>query len=506
VNDDKRDQECDESEEGCCCGADHEAPGANGEAPGSEDDAPVTMKEALKKPFVEMADTFKAFAKAPKVVWGLNISYALEGLVYFGILTVLTKYLAENVSLGDLHAGWVVAAFTGGITITQLLFGTLADRWGVRRALLLAMAMMVLGRVLLAGAESFLGGTGMGSALFLGVVGAMLMVALAYGMYQPAAYSAMKRFTTEKTAAMGFAMLYAGMNLGGFFSGVISPPIRKASEGTFGDNGISGVFIVYAILTAIAWGVLAITMSKKAIAEAAKSCGNKSEDDEAKDRRAGPKLTFKEKLVGHPFADLRFVFFICVLIPVQTLFAHQWLTMPLYINRAYVDWVADNFEFFSNLNPILIFVLAPTVAALTAKANVYKMMIWGTLVMALPTFLLCFGEFPILLFAYILIMSIGEAMWQPRFLQHVAEIAPPGKTGAYMGIAQLPWFLTKVITGLYSGWFLANFVPEEPPQNTQLMWALYGAIAMISPIALYLARGWFQRGKGATGKSSNATA
>ena len=51
-------------------------------------------------------------------------------------------------------------------------------------------------------------------------------------------------------------------------------------------------------------------------------------------------------------------------------------------------------------------------------------------------------------------MTIGEAMWQPRFLQYAAEIAPEGRTGAYMGVAQFPWFLTKVLVPLYSGLML----------------------------------------------------
>jgi POT family proton-dependent oligopeptide transporter len=43
-------------------------------------------------------------------------------------------------------------------------------------------------------------------------------------------------------------------------------------------------------------------------------------------------------------------------------------------------------------------------------------------------------------------MTIGEAMWQPRFLQYAAEIAPEGRTGAYMGVAQFPWFLRLIRT------------------------------------------------------------
>ena len=150
----------------------------------------------------------------------------------------------------------------------------------------------------------------------------------------------------------------------------------------------------------------------------------------------------------------------------------------------------ENFEFFSNINPVLIFFLTPLVAAMTSRARVYPMMMAGTLVMALPTFLLALPPSPVLLMSYILLMSIGEAMWQPRFLQLVAEIAPEGKTGAYMGIAQLPWFMTKVFVGFYAGWFVANYCPSVGPQNTEFMWLVYAFIAMVTPLGLWLAKGW----------------
>lgn len=102
-------------------------------------------------------------------------------------------------------------------------------------------------------------------------------------------------------------------------------------------------------------------------------------------------MSGKEKLQYYmknfPLKDMRFLLFIFMLIPVQTLFAHNWLTLPAYTSRAFDGFVQNNFEFFVNLNPILIFVLTPIVTALTAKKYTYKMMIIGTLVMLLPTFL-----------------------------------------------------------------------------------------------------------------------
>jgi len=93
-------------------------------------------------------------------------------------------------------------------------------------------------------------------------------------------------------------------------------------------------------------------------------------------------------------------------------------------------------------------------------------------------------------------MTIGEAMWQPRFLQWIAEVAPKGMTGLYMGVGQFPWFLTKVITVLYSGWFLMHYCPintAPSAMNTQFMWLMYGFIAIISPIGLILVKNWMMK-------------
>jgi MFS family permease len=256
------------------------------------------------------------------------------------------------------------------------------------------------------------------------------------------------------------------------------------------------VFWVYAGLTVVGILSVVLILTKKAINDSTKNLSK----EEKKEVDSIEAMSLKEKmkyyLKNFPLKDLRFLFFIFILIPVQTLFAHNWLTLPQYTSRAFTGFVQDNFEFFVNFNPILIFILTPMVAALTTKSNTYKMMILGTFVMASPTFLLALGPNIFTLFGYLIIMTIGEAMWQPRFLQWVAEIAPKGMTGIYMGIGQFPWFLTKVVTSLYSGWFLMKYCPDNIPanqMNTETMWFIYGLIAVVSPIGLILAKGWMQK-------------
>lgn len=440
----------------------------------------------LTQPFIDLAHTSQALL-------GVNISYVLEGLTYFGILGLLAIYFNEFIGLNDIDAGRMVGVLTAGITLAMLFLGATVDWIGLRKSLLIALSLMLVGRIFLTIAPST-GEPGLwNSAHSIAMLG-ILFIILGYGIYQPACYAGVKQLTDEKTAAMGYAMLYALMNLGGFLPGIISPPVRKSF-------GITGVYWVYVGLTVLGIAVVYFLITKKAMNDAMSKKGEdyikaqKEESDELANMSLKEKMIFYFK--NFPLRDLRFLYFIFILIFVQTLFAHNWLTIPQYTSRAFEGFVSDNFEFFVNLNPILIFILTPMVAALTAKKNAYDMMIIGTFVMASPTFILALGPNINTLIAYILIMTIGEAMWQPRFLQWVAEIAPKNMTGIYMGIGQFPWFLTKVITSLYSGWFLMKYCPADKPpseMNTEMMWFIYGLIAIVSPVGLLLARKWMLKG------------
>lgn len=475
------------------------APSLDPDPGASEAGAPrgKTVGAALR----EVIQPIRDFVRIPRALSiGVNLPYFIEGLVYFGTLTVLTKYLSENVALGDIRAGHLTALLTGGITAAMFVLGELGDRWGARRALLCSLSFLVLGRVCMALGETLHLPVGAWRPLMLLNLLGMSLIITGYGSYQPTAYAAVKQYTDEKTAAMGYAMLYALANLGAFASGLVSPWVRHASEARFPPNGITGVFWMYVGLTVVALLITAVGLPRRAKAEpeiVARALAAAPADlaTDLTPKPPEPALFSAAWIRSHPLWDRKFAFFIFILIPVQTLFAHGWLTLPLYIERAFrhAPWVSQNFEFFSNLNPLLIFVLTPLLTALTARTDVYKMMIIGTAIMAAPTLLLTVGPSPALLLLYTLTMSIGEALWQPRFLQYVAEIAPPGKTGMYMGVAQLPWFLTKLLTGMYSGWFLKKYCPAEGPQNTEFMWLVYSAIAMASPVCLLLARNWVGR-------------
>lgn len=444
----------------------------------------------LVQTYREVTQPFRDLFKANRALWGINISYLLEGLTYFGVVGLLAIFFNDFIGLNDVDAGHMVGVLTAGITLAMLLFGATVDLIGPRRSLIISLGFMLIGRIVLTISPGVAVARGMWSTPHIAAMLGLLGIIIGYGIYQPACYAAVRQFTSPKTAAMGYAMLYALMNLGGFLPGLVSPPVRKM-------YGIPGVFWVYVALTVAGIAVIAGFLTKKAMEQARKEAladgGEPAPVEEKKPLREQMAYYLK----NFPLRDFRFLFFIFILVPVQTLFAHNWLTLPQYCNRAFTGVVSDNYEFFVNFSPILIFILTPMVTALTTKRDTYTMMIAGTLVMAVPTFLLTLGPNITTLFAFLIFMTIGEAMWSARFLQWVAEIAPREMTGIYMGIGQFPWFMTKVITSLYSGWFLEHYCPAGVPpsqMHTETMWFFYGLIAIVTPIGLWLARGWMKKG------------
>ena len=529
--------------------------------PSNSETPPDPIKEIIQ-PFVDLIN-------APRALWGINLAYVLEGLVYFGMLGYLAMHFSDFIFMNEEHrdelSHTMVTVLTAGITLSMVALGWICDKWGVRKALLLAFCFLLTGRIIIAAAP-FIPGfeVGLWNSIHLTTMGGIVLVVIGYGMYQPSAYAAVRKFTTPATAAMGFAMLYALMNLGGWLP-TFAFLLR---DDKFLGLGISGTYVVYTCLTGVALMVTVLILSRKtveqAIARAKAETDKIKAEEEAKksdDQKAKEKVESEEKaakdaqpksvpihmflvilgciaaaywrlspfeegmalsewrptntahivvgvivlltaavmaippsrrwLARHPLADGKFFFFIFALIPVQTLFVYNWMVLPQYINRAYDGWIGEYFEIAANSNPILIFIMVPVIAALTRKAPVYRMMILGTAIMAAPAFLLAIGPYWWTLFPYIFIMTIGEAMWQPRFLQYAAEIAPEGRTGEYMGVAQLPWFLTKMLAPLLlTGWMMDRYCPAEGDINTRTMWLIYACIAMLSTVLLIAARSW----------------
>jgi len=409
--------------------------------------------------------------------------YWMDGVAYFGMLTLLAMYFHDILGMSDDAGHKIVSAYMALITGFMLIFGPISDKLGVRKSLLVSVVLYIIGRTALPLAPHIFPEGSSSILIFVGV----------------------RKFSDEKTATMGYGLLYAGMNLGIVFIGFASSRIRSGLD--LGDNfsfegfGIEGVmwFCVLVNVVMLLFMVFFFTPKVEREAEQAgadgKAQGEEPEAGTAAGEGRGLVAGALEWFKTSPLSNSRFMFFIFALMPVQTLFAYQFLVMPQFVTRAFSEVVANNMEVIVNVtNPLIIVLGVPVITAMTRHVPVYRMMIIGSLVSALPTFFFLLGPNFWLLMAYLVLFSIGEALWQPRFLQYAAELAPEGKTGAYIAFANMPWFMIKFIAGWYTGRMMDIYCPAEGAQNTETMWLIYGLVALISPIALVLAGKWVRKG------------
>ena len=99
--------------------------------------------EQPKSPLKEITQPFIDLIHAPRALWGINLAYVIEGMVYFGMLGYLaiycSEYIFQAVDGADEAAHNMVMLLTAGITIAMFFLGVVADKRGVRFALIAAM-------------------------------------------------------------------------------------------------------------------------------------------------------------------------------------------------------------------------------------------------------------------------------------------------------------------------------------------------------------------------------
>jgi dipeptide/tripeptide permease len=416
---------------------------------------------------LSLRESFRIMTRASRAYWLVNLVNFADGIAYFGVLNLLTLFIHDRMGISDQMTGIMVSFFTGTVTLFMFFGGFVSDRLGVRKALMYSLLFLLLGRIFLTTSPLF------------DAVGIMLwtslgLMALGSGVLQPALYAGAKEFSDPRTSAISYSLIYAIMNLGIVIESFMSPYIRER-------GGIEAVFWTMAAVNAAVLLAMLLLFTRK-VEDKDRTVQIEPEHQEHQ--------TLKQKLKALPFLDARFMTFIFILLPVRTMFAHQWLTLPHYIMRCFPESVGARYEWLQGLNPLIITFAVPLIAALTRKVNVIRMMILGTVISAASTFILAPEPDLTLLIIYILVFSFGEAVWSSRFYEYIADLAPAGRVGAYMGLAGIPWFMAKFITGFYSGFMLDKYIPEQGLQDSGTLWVIYGMMALLSPLGLLLMRNW----------------
>jgi len=161
-------------------------------------------------------------AKFPGQVAYIVTTEACERVSYYGMLSILSIYLAKEIRMGEERATEVVHLFATGVYFLPILGGLLADRWLGRYRTILSLSLFYcLGHGALALYEGKLWGICLGLGLIaLGAGGIKPCVSAFVGDQFPD--------QNEKSLRKVYGLFYWSINIGAFFGFVVIPRFRDA--------------------------------------------------------------------------------------------------------------------------------------------------------------------------------------------------------------------------------------------------------------------------------------
>jgi POT family proton-dependent oligopeptide transporter len=407
--------------------------------------------------------------------WVANASELFERLAYYGTTAVLAFYLKEQLHFSSELTGWLMGTFGFVVWFLPVLGGTLADRFGFRRALLFAYLVMSIGYFLL-GSLSAPWMQSLRAALSdKWLVLAILMIpALGPAVVKPCVAGTTARASAENVRSMGYSIYYTIVNVGGTLGPIVAYLVRErlgwGIENVFRVSSLS-VFLMF-------WFTLFFFR-------------------EAPDAGRTKVTSIPEALRNMltVLGNFRFVLFLLIFSGYWVVFWQEFIGAPLFV-RGYLSPNA-NVDLWTSADAAAVICFQLLVSYVTRKIPTIPAISLGILISSLSWIILAVHPSspalasivgsvfralgmdgnvdpvaPMLILALV-VLALGEMTQSPRYYEYVSQLAPPGREGLFMGYAFLPIAIGYFIAGVLGGKLL-HYFGEVRGQPQQMWWVVSG--------------------------------
>jgi POT family proton-dependent oligopeptide transporter len=393
--------------------------------------------------------------------WVANVSEIFERIAYYATTAVLAIYLNEQLRFSSELTGWLVGTFGLVVWFLPILGGTLADRFGFRRALMFAYLIMSVGYFLL-GSLSAAWMEPLRHALtdkWL-VLSILMIPALGPGVVKPCVAGTTARASSENVRSIGYSIYYTLVNIGGAIGPIVAFLVRKQL-----GWGVENVFRVAALSVFLMfWATLFFYREPSRSGE---------------EKVASLFNAIKNMFVV--LANLRFVTFLVIFSGFFVMFWQQYISVPLFIHK-FINPDA-NTDLLLSIDPTFVICFQIAVAFATRKLPAFTVMTLGILVTGLA-WILPAAHSSVLLFALALVLvALGETTQVSRYYEYVSRLAPSGQQGLYMGYAFLPIGIGYFIAGPLGGFLVHRYEGSAHPQQ---MWWVFAAVGLVTALLLWI--------------------
>lgn len=389
----------------------------------------------LKTAFSRYINSFRGFTRE---IWILTIITFINRAGTM-VLPFLSKYLKEDLGFSYGEVGWIMVCFGLGSMLGSYLGGKLADSIGFYKVMIFSLFMSGLLFFGLQYVTSF-------SGLCLAMFGIMTIA----DMFRPAMFVSLGAYAKPENRTRALTLVRLAVNLG-FAAG-------PALGGLIIMNmGYQGLFWVDGASCIIAISVFWILVKEK----------KKTKEVEHAVETVGVKSVYQDK----PFWIFLIVSFITAMI-----FFQLFTTLPLYHKEKY-GLTEFQTGLLMTLNGFLIFLLEMPIVSFFERKNVNKLKIVlvGSLCMAMSFYALLFNAWVGILVVNILFLTFGEMFAFPFSNSFALSRAPRGQEGRYMAFYTMSFSLAHIMSSKSGMDVIDNF-------GYQNNWVLMGTLGLVAVV------------------------
>lgn len=451
--------------------------------------AGITASEKDPRGIIErISDDLRLLRKAPRELWMIFMVKFLESVAYFAIYNLINVFLSEDLGMTDIEAGVWSGNWLLAISIVTFFSGFIADSMGIRNAIVISIISCTLGRCMISfSSERWV------------VLAGLFVMTWGVASMMPTMTAAVRKYTNKNSVSLAFSLFYVIMNMGAFVAPRLISYYRKQFAdgqtlelpvlGAWQFTSSQSVFLIGFSVTVLSLLITLFGIRRDDVVERYLQTNNLVEESKTDaEKKRNPIDIFMEVIRESAF--WRFILFVSLLVLVRLIFQHAHLTWPKYTMREFgkdFDWAS-----YWSINPLMIIFITPFVTAATKKLSAFYCIVIGSIISGLSVFAMAISTSIEASIFFIVILSLGEALWSPRLYEYMAVIAPKGREGSYMGMSQLPMFLAKPVVGFLSGALLTQYCPVEGERNSQIMWLIVGVTTLLGPVLILALRSVIQ--------------
>lgn len=452
----------------------------------------------------------------------------LVGIAAYQVTNMtLVSWLCRDFGYGDKAALGLVLAWSLTMTVCTILVGSLTDAIGLRTSLFLGVAICVVSRAVMA----------FSAVKWLALAGGLIPLAFGEALGTPVLLAAVRRYSTTAQRSISFSIFYVMMNVGFFAAAFIFDYVRQrlGDPGAWTLPGLGLHFTTYQTLFLISLGLqlLLLPLLWLGIRKGAEAtdAGVVITPELPRYSNETPWntlcLTIRDAVrdtlrlfenMASSSGFYRLIIFLLLIAFVKLVYRQMDYAYPEFGIRELGEgapvgrlWAINN---------VLIFILVPLTGILFQKVSSYTMVMAGCVVSAVSVFIMALppvwfagvadtavtrwmahwylglqgsiNPWYVVIFAFVFLLSVGEALYSPRVYEYAAAIAPKGQEASYSALSYIPFLLAKLLVGSVSGVLLSTYCPKTGPRDSSTMWLVVALMATIAPLGLIALRRWIR--------------